>query len=161
MHNRPTTQLDPAQQLRTIRIVWTALFLSPMVVMAVMHYVRAASNASREGSSPGPEMLVPLLAICCVMALMAPVAGRFVEAAQLRAAREQQPPPPTLTVLTMLTILRTAIGEGAALFAAVTYFLTGSPLTYPPFTFALLAMLWVRPTDERVDTIQRELGGHL
>jgi hypothetical protein len=157
MDSEPTTSLDPEQQLRTIRIIWTALFVSPLLLMGVMHFVRSSSDTPSEGSA---QLLMPLLACNLVLAVVAPLAGRVVEMTHVRNARAQQSPPNPLTLLTMVTILRAALGEGAALFAAVTYFLTGSPLTFVPFGIALAAMLWARPTDERVDSFQRELGGH-
>jgi hypothetical protein len=149
---------DPEQQMRIIRLIWTVLFISPLILMGVMHVVRAS-----QAEAPSPEnaagMTVPLIAICFVMAVVAPLIGRFLEATTLRNARTQQPPPQPVALLTTLTIARTALGEGPGLFAGVAYFLTGSPLVLVPLGLSLVAMLWVRPTDERLDAIRHELGG--
>lgn len=149
-----TTPLPLEQQVKALRIIWTALLLGPVLMMGVFHFVRTQPGA------PALEagLLVPFLGVSCILSVMGPLAGRFVEAAQLRAAREQRPPPRPQALLTTLTVLRCALGEGPALFAAITYFLTGSPWAFVPFGLALAAIVWVRPSNERVDAVLRELG---
>ncbi len=146
--------LAPEQQMRSLRIIWTALLASPLLLMGVFHFVRTTS------AEPGQnrEVLVPMLAISCVLAVVAPVAGRFVEAAMLRGAGSQEEPPRPVAVLTGATLVRSAMGEGVAVHSAVTYFITGSPWVFVPFVLGLATVLWARPTYERLEDFHRQLG---
>lgn len=153
-----TTTLPLEQQVKTLRILWTALLMGPVIMMGVFHFLRA-----QPGAAPPLEgdALKVLLGMCGAVAVVAPLAGRVMEAVQLNGARQQRPAPQPGALLTTLTVLRAALGEGAALFAAVTWFLTASPWAYVLFALALCAILWVRPSDERVANVLQELGGRV
>ncbi len=147
--------MAPEQHLRSLRLVWTALLVGPLLAMGVFHFLVTTSDELGRNSG----VLVPMLALSCVLAVVAPVAGRFVEGAMLRGARAQEEPPKPAVLLTSATVVRSAMGEAAALHSAVTYLLTGSPWLLVPFALGLATVVWARPTYERLEDFHRQLGG--
>lgn len=147
--------MAPEQHMRSLRLIWTALLVGPLLLMGVFQFLLTTSDEL--GNNSG--VLVPMLAISCVMAVVAPVAGRFVEGAMLRGARGQEEPPKPAVIFSAATVVRSAMGEAAALHSAITYLLTGSPWLLVPFALGLATVVWARPTYERLEDFHRQLGG--
>jgi hypothetical protein len=143
----------PEQQLQVIKIIWVALLLGPNLILGVFHFVRAASPQPMAVSA-----LLPMVVISFVLAVVMPIVGRFLAAATVRSARSRTPVPEPTQVFLTSTILAGATCEGAMLFAAVTYFVTGERLVLLAFAIALGAMFTVRPTDERYTNVQTTLS---
>lgn len=141
MNPRPTNPINPKEsfelKLRTLRILWFAMFMS-----VVLYYGLTFFMGPREEIEPNPMVSVILVAI----ALSTTLISFLIKAKLLARAVEQQ----NVQLVQQTYILALALCETAALLGLLDYFMTGHPHYYILFIIGALGQLLHFPRREHV-----------
>jgi NADH:ubiquinone oxidoreductase subunit 2 (subunit N) len=123
-------------RIRTIRILWSALFISVGLYYAVTFFVPRSEN------EPNATLFLMLLAVSVTTALASfIIKNNFLT----RAERQQQ-----VQLVQQGYILTFALSELPALLGLVDYFATGNEYYYALFIISALGMLLHFPRREHV-----------
>jgi F0F1-type ATP synthase membrane subunit c/vacuolar-type H+-ATPase subunit K len=111
----------PPQVLRTMRILWAAIFGSTLALIAVLQQV----HVTAQPANPMMPIVFAIVALGCIGV------GVMLPLTTLRAARAQNRLRPAM--YQTAAILGLALTESVALFGFVLAFLGFSPASYMPF----------------------------